>query len=136
MAIKRVLVARGWQEAITFSFVSSAWEIDAVPGRDARAAPIRVLNPIAAHLDVMRTTLAGGLIDVLRTNLARKQERVRIFEAGRCFWRADAGLRAADAPRRPRVRRRAARAMGTAPAGPSTSSTSRATSQRWWRRER
>ena len=39
----------------------------------------------------MRTTLAGGLIDVLRTNLARKQERVRVFEIGRCFWRADQG---------------------------------------------
>ena len=35
----------------------------------------------------MRTTLAGGLIDVLRTNLARQQDRVRIFEAGRCFRR-------------------------------------------------
>jgi len=86
-AIKERLVTRGWQEAITFSFVSSAWENALFPDRGARAAPIAVLNPIASHLDVMRTTLAGGLIDVLRTNLARKQERVRIFEAGRCFLR-------------------------------------------------
>jgi phenylalanyl-tRNA synthetase beta chain len=50
-----------------------------------------VLNPIASHLDVMRTTLAGGLIDVLCTNLARKQDRVRVFEAGRCFTRAGEG---------------------------------------------
>ncbi|MEP7182246.1 MAG: phenylalanine--tRNA ligase subunit beta [Betaproteobacteria bacterium] len=89
--LKRCLVGREWQEAITFSFVSSAWEAALFPDRDASAAPIAVLNPIASHLDVMRTTLAGGLIDVLRTNLARKQERVRIFEAGRCFLRADAG---------------------------------------------
>ena len=39
----------------------------------------------------MRTALAGGLLDVLRTNLARKQERVRIFETGRCYWRANQG---------------------------------------------
>ena len=91
IAVKRVLVARGWQEAITFSFVSSAWESTLFPARDATAAPIRVRNPIAAHLDVMRTTLAGGLIDVLRTNLSRKQERLRVFEAGRCFWRAAQG---------------------------------------------
>ena len=44
-------------------------------------------NPIASHLDVMRTTLAGGLIEVLRTNLARQQDRVRVFETGRCFRR-------------------------------------------------
>jgi phenylalanyl-tRNA synthetase beta chain len=91
MAIKRRLVACGWQEAITFSFVSSAWESTLFPARDGRTAPIAVTNPIAAHLDVMRTTLAGGLLDVLRTNLARKHERVRVFEAGRCFWRADQG---------------------------------------------
>jgi phenylalanyl-tRNA synthetase beta chain len=91
IAVKRVLVARGWQEAITFSFVSSAWESTLFPARDANAMPIRVRNPIAAHLDVMRTTLAGGLIDVLRTNLSRKRERLRVFEAGRCFWRAAQG---------------------------------------------
>ncbi len=50
-------------------------------------APIKVLNPIASNLDVMRTTLLGGLLDSLRTNVNRKQERVRIFETGRCFFR-------------------------------------------------
>jgi phenylalanyl-tRNA synthetase beta chain len=91
MAVKRRLVARGWQEAITFSFVSSAWESTLFPARDGRSAPIAVKNPIAAHLDVMRTTLAGGLLDVLRTNLARRHERIRVFEAGRCFRRAGQG---------------------------------------------
>jgi phenylalanyl-tRNA synthetase beta chain len=90
--LKRRLVARDWQEAITFSFVHSAWEAAFFPDRDATAAPIAVLNPIASHLDAMRTTLAGGLIEVLRTNLARKHERVRVFEAGRCFVRAGQGI--------------------------------------------
>ena len=96
-AIKRLLVGRGWQEAVTFSFVSSSWESKLFPTRDAQAAPIRIENPIAAHLDVMRTTLGGGLIDVLRNNLARKQERVRVFETGRVYLRAANGY---DQPRR------------------------------------
>lgn len=87
-ALRQRLVDRDWQEAITFSFVSSAWEKALFPDRPANAAPIAVLNPIASHLDVMRTTFAGGLLEVLRTNLARKYDRVRVFETGRCFLRA------------------------------------------------
>ena len=77
------LVDRDYQEVITFSFVSSAWE------RALRvdANPIKVQNPIASQFDVMRTTLLGGLLDTLRSNLNRKAERVRVFEAGRCFHR-------------------------------------------------
>jgi phenylalanyl-tRNA synthetase beta chain len=87
------LVDRGYQEVITFSFVSSAWE--AALEADPPAA--KVLNPIASNLDVMRTTLFGGLLDTLRTNVNRKQERVRIFEVGRCFTRGPDGY---DQPRR------------------------------------
>jgi len=90
-ALKRRLTARDWQEAITFSFVDAARETALFPDRDAKGAPIAVLNPIASHLDVMRTTLLGGLIDVLSTNLARRHERVRVFESGRCFLRAGHG---------------------------------------------
>ena len=91
LALKRRLVDRDWQEAITFSFVNSEWETALFPGRDENDAPLAVLNPIASHLDVMRTTLLGGLIEVLRTNLSRKHERVRVFETGRCFLRAGPG---------------------------------------------
>ena len=81
--LKRCLVARDWQEVITFSFVASSDE----RALDPDAKPIAVLNPIAAHLDVMRTTLLPGLIATLQTNLKRKLPRVRIFEAGRTFAR-------------------------------------------------
>src|SRR4029453_19207795 len=87
IALKRRLAARDWQEAVTFSFLSSASEATLIPDRSSSLAPIAVQNPIAAHLDVMRTTLAGGLLDVLRTNLARQHDRVRVFELGRCFLR-------------------------------------------------
>src|SRR2546429_9039413 len=85
--LRQRLVDRDYQEAITFSFVNSGWE--RALGIDAN--PVRVLNPIASNLDVMRTTLLGGLLDTLRTNVNRKLERVRIFEIGRCFARAPGG---------------------------------------------
>ena len=82
-ALKQRLVDRDYQEVITFSFVSSEWE----RALGIEPNPIRVLNPIASNLDAMRSTLWGGLIETLRTNANRKQERVRIFELGRCFFR-------------------------------------------------
>src|SRR5208283_1558367 len=78
---------RDYQEIITFSFVSAAWE----HALGIESNPIRVLNPIASNLDVMRSSLLGGLLDTLRTNANRKQDRVRIFEIGRCFARGGDG---------------------------------------------
>ena len=77
------LAEAGYQEVINFSFVDAAWEQDFA----GNAAPIRLLNPIAGHLTVMRSTLAGGLVAVARANLNRKLERVRAFEVGRAFVR-------------------------------------------------
>jgi phenylalanyl-tRNA synthetase beta chain len=86
--VKRALAAMDWQEIVTFGFVSSGTEA----ALDARAQPIKVLNPIAAQLDVMRTSLLPGLIETLRTNVNRRMSRVRIFELGRAFHRAGAGF--------------------------------------------
>jgi phenylalanyl-tRNA synthetase beta chain len=86
-AVRLALAARAWHEVVTFSFVAAADET-AIAGRDASAAPAgRVLNPLASHLDVMRTSLLPGLIGVLRTNLGRREPIVRIFELGRVFLR-------------------------------------------------
>jgi len=82
-ALRRQVAARGYQEAITFSFVEERWEADFAGNAD----PIRVLNPIASPLAVMRSSLIGSLVEVLKTNLARKAERVRVFEVGRVFKR-------------------------------------------------
>ena len=81
--LRNRLVDRDYHEVITFSFVSS----DSERLLNAAADSIKVLNPIATNLDVMRTTLLGGLLETLRTNVNRKLERVRVFEIGRCFVR-------------------------------------------------
>jgi phenylalanyl-tRNA synthetase beta chain len=81
--IRRLLADLGYQETINFGFVEERWERELAGNAD----PIRVLNPIAAPLAVMRSSLVGSLVGVLRTNLARKAGRVRVFEVGRVFRR-------------------------------------------------
>ncbi|MEN9316304.1 MAG: hypothetical protein RIS35_2697 [Pseudomonadota bacterium] len=80
ISVRRAVAARDYQEVIGYSFVASALDskLGATPA-------IRLLNPIAAQMDVMRTTLWGGLIETLRANLNRKASRVRLFEVGRVF---------------------------------------------------
>ncbi|MBN9461941.1 MAG: phenylalanine--tRNA ligase subunit beta [Burkholderiales bacterium] len=87
-ALKARVAARDYQEAIHYSFVEGALE-----RRLGEREPIRLLNPIAAQMDVMRTTLWGGMIETLRANLNRKAARVRLFEVGRVFL-ADASVQA------------------------------------------
>lgn len=80
-ALRRELADAGYQEVVNFSFVDAAWEQDFA----GNAEPIRVLNPIASQFAVMRTTLIGGLVAVLKYNLNRKASRVRVFELGRVY---------------------------------------------------
>ncbi len=86
--LARAIAARDYQEIVSYSFVDSALD-----RRLGDTEPIRLLNPIAAQMDVLRTTLWGGLVDTLRANLNRKAARVRLFEIGRVFA-ADPGRRA------------------------------------------
>jgi phenylalanyl-tRNA synthetase beta chain len=76
-----VLIARGYQEAITYSFVDPNWQALMFP--DAPARPL--LNPISAELGVMRVSLWPGLAHAARENVRRQQSRVRLFEVGRKF---------------------------------------------------
>ncbi len=85
--LKRILVDREYFEVVNFSFVEAQWESDFCDN----AEPIALENPIAAQLDVMRSSLMGSLVANLRFNLARKADRVRVFEAARCFLRLSGG---------------------------------------------
>lgn len=81
--LRELLAARDYQEVVNFSFVDAQWEADFCGNRE----PVRLANPIASHLSVMRSSLIGGLVANLSANLKRRVERVRIFELGRCFLR-------------------------------------------------
>ncbi|MGV3569682.1 MAG: phenylalanine--tRNA ligase subunit beta [Ramlibacter sp.] len=90
-AVRRLLAALGYQETINFSFVEERWEKELAGNAD----PIRLLNPIASQMGVMRSTLLGSLLHVLKFNLDRRAERVRVFELGRVFLR-DASVPTTD----------------------------------------
>ncbi|MFT7724740.1 MAG: phenylalanine--tRNA ligase subunit beta [Roseateles sp.] len=82
-ALRRAVAARDYFETINFSFVEERWERELA----GETNPIKLLNPIAAPLSVMRTSLIGSLVQVLRHNQARRATRVRVFELGRVFKR-------------------------------------------------
>lgn len=85
--VKRLIADRDYQEVVTYSFIEEAWEKDFCGNAD----PIRLANPIASQMNVMRSSLIPGLIGVLQTNRKRQNPRVRIFETGRCFLKAATG---------------------------------------------
>jgi phenylalanyl-tRNA synthetase beta chain len=79
-----VLVDRGYQEAITYSFTDPAMQALLLPG-DAFA----LANPISAELAAMRVSLWPGLLQALGNNQRRQQSRARLFEVGRRYAGAD-----------------------------------------------
>jgi phenylalanyl-tRNA synthetase beta chain len=83
-AIRALLAAADYQEVLTFSFVDAAWEADFA----GNASPIRLLNPIASQMSVMRSALVGSLVATARYNANRKAARIRVFEVGRVFMRS------------------------------------------------
>lgn len=81
MRLRERLVARGYNEAITFAFLAEA-ELQRWGMSDG---VIALANPLSADLAVMRTTMLPGLLDALVRNQNRQQGRVRLFELGRSY---------------------------------------------------
>ncbi|WP_345419157.1 phenylalanine--tRNA ligase subunit beta [Halioxenophilus aromaticivorans] len=87
-SLKRVLATRGYQEAISYSFVAEKIEQLVNPN----GKPVALQNPISADMSVMRTSIWSGLLSVLQYNVNRQQPRVRLFEAGLNFVSQDGSL--------------------------------------------
>ncbi|WP_310628392.1 phenylalanine--tRNA ligase subunit beta [Limnohabitans sp.] len=90
-ALRHQLAALGYQETINYSFVDERWEHELA----GNANPIKLLNPIASQMSVMRSTLLGSLLNVVKFNVDRKASRVRVFELGRVFHK-DASVQNTD----------------------------------------
>ncbi len=79
--IRATLAGRGYAEAINFSFVGTelltTWKLD----QDI----VALANPLSADIAVMRTALLPGLVEAVKRNQARQQQRVRLFETGKVF---------------------------------------------------
>ncbi len=87
--IRALLCDRGYQEAITYSFVDATLQQKLAPDLE----PVPLANPLSADMSVMRTTLWTGLLQALRYNLNRQQSRIRLFESGLRFYRDGGSIR-------------------------------------------
>lgn len=87
--VRRVMIARGYHEAVTYSFV----EPELQKLIDPEAEGLALLNPISSDMSVMRTTLWPGLLKAVEYNLKRQQPRVRLFETGLRFEPSADGLK-------------------------------------------
>ncbi len=90
-AVRHQLADLGYQEVVNMSFVEAQWEADF----NGNLEPIKLQNPIASQLSVMRSSLIGSLVANVRYNLNRKAGRVRAFEVGAIFTR---NAQAVDGP--------------------------------------
>ncbi len=77
----RHLLAKGYREAITYSFIDPELQQMFNPS----AAAVELLNPIASDMAVMRTSILPGLVSAARYNLNRQQSRLKLFETGQGF---------------------------------------------------
>jgi len=85
LVAKRLLVARDYQETITYSFISAEMA-DLLTPNEKR---IKLANPISADMAIMRGSLWAGLIQAMQHNIARQQSRIRLFESGLSFKSGD-----------------------------------------------
>jgi phenylalanyl-tRNA synthetase beta chain len=79
--LRNLLVDRGYQEAVSYSFVAPELQAALDPDAD----PLPLANPISADLAVMRTSLWPGLVRAAVYNQNRQNPRLRLFESGQCF---------------------------------------------------
>jgi phenylalanyl-tRNA synthetase beta chain len=75
------LVARDYQEVITYSFIDAVSD-QVISGAESDLA---LSNPISSEMSVMRASLWPGMLKIAASNLARQQDRVRLFEIGKTF---------------------------------------------------
>ena len=90
--IRKILVALGFYEAITYSFIDPKWlKSLMLKEGDKRLKTIELQNPISINQSVMRTTLVPGLIDIARANYFREVNSLKIFEVGKVFFPKEEG---------------------------------------------
>ena len=84
--VRSLMTGFGFSEAINYSFASrrSADQL-LLPEDDPRRKTVALLNPLTEEQSVMRTTLAAGLLETVRRNLARQVRDLKLFEIGKVF---------------------------------------------------
>ncbi len=80
-AVKAVLLNRGYNEAITYSFVDPKIQNLLFPESNGLVLP----HPISSDMSIMRVSLWPGLLQATSYNQKRQQNRIRLFETGLRF---------------------------------------------------
>ena len=83
-ALRTALAARGYDEAISFSFVEQTNDFELIPGFEKSEAVI-LTNPIIEEASRMRQTLLPGLLKSVQHNINHGTRNVNLFELGRVF---------------------------------------------------
>jgi phenylalanyl-tRNA synthetase beta chain len=79
--VSATLVARDYEEAITYAFIDESSNAPYAPD----GSELVLSNPISSEMSVMRSSLLPGLVASASANIARQQDRVRLFEIGKSF---------------------------------------------------
>ena len=79
--VAQTLIARDYQEVVNYSFVDR----DTDAAFTGETSGFELSNPISSEMSVMRGSMWSGLVTSAAANVARQQERVRLFEIGRSF---------------------------------------------------
>ncbi len=82
-ALRARMASQDYFEVINYSFVDEAWERELIGNAD----PIKLLNPIASQMAVMRSMLIPGMLANIQYNASHRADRVRVFELGKVFAR-------------------------------------------------
>ncbi len=88
--IRETLVAAGYFEAVTFSFVSDALADDFAPA-EAQSLP-RVEAAVRKSDARLRPSLLPGLLEAVRRNETNGTPEAKLFETGSTFWNTVAGV--------------------------------------------
>jgi phenylalanyl-tRNA synthetase beta chain len=85
-ALRRSLAARGFDEAIGFSFIERTNAFELLPAlRASRDTSVVLTNPIIEEASQMRQTLLPGLLKSVQHNINHRNRNVCLFELGRLF---------------------------------------------------
>ena len=84
--LRKILEGMGFDEAITYSFISADDFDRMMLGRDdPRRESIEIVNPVSREHSRMRTTMVPGILKVMQTNASRGVASAAVYEIGRIY---------------------------------------------------
>lgn len=85
--VRQSFVARDYREAITYSFIEPSAQ-----ALFSTESPVKLVNPLAENMAVMRTSIIPGLMNALQFNANRQHDRIRLFEIGATYHKGNGGF--------------------------------------------